>query len=333
MNLNGIQKCIALLLSMDIKKSLKVLKKLNLKEIDHLVLYSLSMHYMEYEKLKKIFVQYKFLFDTFFDFNKEKKDFYLNKLKKKMLTKNLLKSYQEIEYDIRFKKNITSLNEMNINVLFNLIKNEPLKIVSIILVKLHRAIAAEILLLFPTSKQSDIIIHITEYNSLSINLNKEFNEIVECLLEYHQSYLLKQKGLNIVLEILKIIKLKNNKISLINIEKKNEELSKKLMINLITFDDFFVLQKKHINKIIDLLTIEDLYISLYNQKQDYKNYIMQFLTKHQYSVFQDFFYKKNVYTPQLIKEKQNLFVTCMKNMIISNEIKIIELEKNHEGYL
>ncbi|CAL4318459.1 Flagellar motor switch protein FliG [Buchnera aphidicola (Thelaxes suberi)] len=324
MNLNGFEKSVYLLLSMNIEQSIEVVQNLTTEEKKEIVQYSLNMKDINYSKLKDIFSHEKELLNEI--------NLFINKKKNQELhvsnihsndTNKIINTVTEIDYKKKFEENIKIFHTIKLEDLFNLIKKEPLQVIFIILIHLDRNVASELVNLFSLEKKSDLIIQIFEYTeTITQDKYKKYNEIIQYLINRYYFIISDQNKIQNILKITELLDNNDKKKILIKIKEKKIDIAKKLAPFLLSFDNLFSLEEKFIIQIIKNITIKTLYISLYDQSRELKEKIIKYMSKKQLLEFNHEKNKKIFYTHALINQSKNKILKQIQNIFISNDIKI-----------
>lgn len=327
MILNGLEKSVILLMSIDLENSSEVLKYLSSTEIKKLVGVASSMREITSEDIDLVFKEFDY------DFLKQKNS--ISNVIRKNLFKNLEKIFGFQETELLFNeeseiRNIDSyLQELNLlvsNELFSLIKNEHLQIIAMIFFHIDKTLALETLNIFNDSIRTEIILKISKIKFIKRCTKILFSRVLKEILKRKREIFGEVIG----------IRTTNKLLGLMEKEKKINILKKMKFLDLMTVRKIIYFGFKFEN-IIDL---KDLYLKVLMKELDLTRLVkilkisdrktqekfLKNMNKIDINNFKREYSKKNFFSEIEIKKEKNFVVNLIKNLLRVKKISIEPLE-------
>ncbi|VFP87867.1 Flagellar motor switch protein FliG [Buchnera aphidicola (Cinara piceae)] len=324
MHLSGIQKSALLLISMDIKDSVRVLKCFSELEIKmfidviisfdiKIIKYFDSVIYEFYDVLKK-----KNIFN--FDF----KTYLLKMLDKTIDTDKSYKLFKNSLIKSSFLQNVSNLEKLGSKKIFILIKKENINIIAALLIYFNTQLSIQILLLFNIIKRSDILTKMINFSGLNSIGFIELNKIIHSYLNIHNNLLLEEERINKIIKIISSFR-DDNIIQLVRkINTPYIDILNKIISKYFKFKNIINIEDSSIKFIINNTNIDNLCIILEYVDILIKDKFISNMSYEEYEYFKKYILKKKFISFETIYLKKNLLLKNIKKFIQDNKIIIKE---------
>ncbi len=320
MDLNGVQKSALLLISMDLKETISVLKNFTDLEIK-LLLDTIIAFDNDIFKYSDIIVH------EFYDTLRKNKifNFDANTRILKILAKTIGedKSHRLLKDSLlqrSFLYNISMLELLSAKDIFVLLQQENLYIVSAVLTYIKDNLSIQILALFHKNLRDDILQALGNFSGLNYSGFFELNKIISGFLYQHDFISVEEKRINKISKILFTFE-SNNIIQLVRkIKTSCPFLVKKVISRYFQLQHIACMSNDDVKFIINNVDICQIYILLKHMHKEVKNKFISNMSPAEYKGFQKYFLKDRKITFAKIYLQKNLLLTKIKNFIRNGKI-------------
>lgn len=320
--LNGMQKSALLLISMDVKESMRILKYFTESEIHAFIEFILSsdINFIKYSNIIIhdccIFLKEKNLYSSEF------KRYILNIFKKTIDIAAFKKLFRKSIIKKSLVHNFSLLNTLSARNIFLLVQKENLHIIAALLVYLNKKISTRILSYFDKKKRLDLCIQIKNFSSLNKMGILELNKIIYRTLFQYICCSFKEQIINKIIYFLYFLKKKKifyfiNKINLLY-----PHLINKIISKYFKFQDLIYIDNKSIQFIIKNIDMHQLCIVLHTTSYHIKEKFIVNMSNIEYQFFQNSVNLIKKLSIEDIYLNKNLLLTRIKHLIRDNKLVI-----------
>ncbi|XRX43156.1 MAG: FliG C-terminal domain-containing protein [Buchnera aphidicola (Tetraneura sorini)] len=327
MILNGVEKSVVLLMSMNLENSSKVLKHLSSTEIKKLVSVVCSMKKVTSEDIDAVFEEFSN------DFLEQKNS--ISNIIKNNLFKNLGNFFGCQETELLFNeeseiRNIDNyLKELNLlvaNELFFLIKNEHLQVIAMIFFHINRNLALETLNIFDNSTKIEIILKISKIKIIKRCTKILFSRTLQKIQKRKREIFGEILGIRATNNLLELME-KNKKI---NILKKMKFLDlmtvRKIICFGFKFEDIIDLKDLYLKVLVKELNLNKLVKILKVSDRNIQEKFLRNMNETDINNFRKEYSKKIYFSKLEIEKEKNFVVHLIRNLLRIEKISIDPLE-------
>ncbi|QCI20817.1 flagellar motor switch protein FliG [Buchnera aphidicola (Hyperomyzus lactucae)] len=329
MILNGTEKSALLLMSIGANQAGEILKKLTPFEVQKLITSMVDLKRVSTEKLNEILAECYNLALKNNSVNCHDSDSYLIDMLTKALGEKKGNSFFREALNIRnAKTSIELLNYIKAEKLAYFLENEHPQIIATILIYLDTNQSSQVLSFFSDEKRAQIILRITEFNGIEESSLIELTKVIDNLLKNKKLILSEKGGIKTAAKLLKFMKIKYEKETIINIRKIDQKIADKIIKEMFLFKNIIDVEDKYIKVVIQNIEQEKLYIAL--QKTDYsvKEKFFKNMSEIESNKLSLSLEKKSYISDVSIKNEQKLILIMIKSIIENGNI----LSKNLREY-
>ncbi|CAL4318328.1 FliG C-terminal domain-containing protein [Buchnera aphidicola] len=327
MILNGIFKSAILLILIGSEQSLKIFKFFSEIEKQHLLDAILEIQIVTEQDVNNLYHHFIELYHkNVNDINLDSKN-YIKNLISNVYQKSNEKLYLEnfIKKKLFFEK-IHQLNDISSKLIYRLLKNENLNIISTILFFLDHHHTAEIISYFSNENQSEIICLISNFSGLKPSRINDFIKIIDLLLlnqyeSYYQNINTKR-----VLNIINYLDKNRNMNTVDKIYRYNKNIRYKILYKIFSFQNVIYLTDISILTIVKNIDRNHLMIALYKADDTVKRKFFKNVSYLEDMMKQLEFDKDRYISNDVIFNSQNIIVTKIRKLLKKKKISMINVD-------
>ncbi|MDQ1237260.1 MAG: flagellar motor switch protein FliG [Wigglesworthia glossinidia] len=285
MNLNKSSAIIMLALGEEIATS--IFKHLNKQEIEIISKNIINLGIYSKSDLKEVLEIFHNDAQTLISPEKECYDYLKTTLSSALGKEQALLLLDEFNVkNSQFCKGIETLNTMNPEKIFSIIKDEHPQMITVTISLLKRNIAADILSKFTDNLRRDILIKIANLSTLTPLAIKELTFTLNDLIQNHKSYLSAQGGIKPAAEILNYMQSDQDK-TIQSMKELDQKLTEKIIKKMFIFDDLQNLDDQNLQRILREVENDSLIIALKGCKKELVDKILNNMSKRQAEILQE----------------------------------------------
>jgi len=328
MSLYGIKKSVMLLMLIGIDRAAEVLNQLTIVEIKKIIKYMVHMSHMLSEEKYAIAKELQTLIgeiNKFHFFNKED----IFSMLKKAFGENTANIFLDeiIELDDIYSM-IKKFDIMNVNELFQLIKNEHLQIITIIIMNISYHQAAQILEIFSKKQRFEIMLRMSTFVGLPKSGKIELVYVLKNILKRYQKFLNNEQGIKITAKILKLINIQYERNIINEFSGYSKSLTKKILNEMMLFKNIINIEDKHVCWLIQNIKLDIICTALSNVDYVFQEKFIKNMSKNDVIYLQQFFLKNITLSVSKIKHAQNYILKKVK--FILNKEMLIENNRKEQ---
>lgn len=246
---------------------------------------------------------------------------YLRSVLVKALGEERASSLLEDLLDTRQGANgIETLNFMEPQTVFDLIREEHPQIIATILVHLKRNQAADILGKFDEHERNDIMLRIATFGGVQPAALQELTEVLNNLLHGQNLKRSKMGGVRPAAEILNLMKSQQEDAAIAAVREYDQELAQKIIDEMFLFENLVEVEDRSIQRILQEIESESLIIALKGAEQELREKFFRNMSRRQADIMvEDLASRGPVRMSQVEAEQKNILV-IVRRLAESGEI-------------
>ncbi|WP_343154829.1 FliG C-terminal domain-containing protein [Buchnera aphidicola (Pseudoregma panicola)] len=326
-DIDGYTKSACLLFFLGIKKSIEILKHFNLNDKKKIILKLSDASTLSKKNIDISIKCYKEHYKNLF-FNKKK---YFNIYFESIINKSFDKKdnlflIDNIKNKKKFFKNIKKINSNDAKYCYLILKKEHPQIISIFLKYLNKNKSFKILSFFKKNYKYEIIKRMFNNKKLNKFSENEFFKIINSI--FKKKKIKKKYNFNEAIKIFNLFSKKEKIFMLKNCFKKNNSIRKKIICEMLSFEDIFNINDNNIYILLKYVKKKILCMSIKNLEEKFKNKILANMSKRQLYYFFEIIKDSNLKISDLdIKNSRNSILHTLKILLKKNILILEDIEK------
>ncbi|WP_312629457.1 flagellar motor switch protein FliG [Scandinavium sp.] len=204
---------------------------------------------------------------------------------------------------------IETLNFMDPQTVFDLIRDEHPQIIATILVHLKRNQAADILSKFDDRERNDIMLRIATFGGVQPAALQELTEVLNGLLSGQNLKRSKMGGVRPAAEILNLMKSQQEDAAIEAVREYDQELAQKIIDEMFLFENLVDIEDRSIQRILQEIENESLIIALKGAEQPLRDKFFRNMSRRQADIMvEDLASRGPVRMSQVEAEQKNILL-------------------------
>ncbi|CAL4318532.1 Flagellar motor switch protein FliG [Buchnera aphidicola (Eriosoma lanigerum)] len=319
--LTGKEKSALLLLSMGTEEASQVLQYLSASEIQILISTILQITKKEPKYISVALSEFKKInYQQDISNVNMYQDNLLSMLRKALGHTDAIQLFDDALAVQNKKDNLNILNNLNLNELMLLIKNEHIQIIVILLISIPHHRSVQLFELLDSKMQIEVMLRITKCNKISRRVLIEFSKFINQLLNFKHYSFQNIHGLQVSSEILKSIKKSDQKKILTEIYICDKNIFHKIIVQIFSFEHIIDLDNINIKFLIKNINKEKLFFLLQYSDKTLQEKFLNLMTKVDVDLFyKNYSTKKNI-SNSIIQQERTEMVNLIKSYLDSKKM-------------
>lgn len=231
------------------------------------------------------------------------------------LLDDLLDSHNDIN-------GIETLNYMEPQMVFDLIRDEHPQIIATIIVHLKRGQAADILAKFEDRARNDIMLRIATFGGVQPVALQELTEVLNNLLDGQNIKRNKMGGVRPAAEILNLMKSQQEEAAIEAVREFDQELAQKIIDEMLLFENLVEMEDRSIQRILQEIDNESLIVALKGADEALRDKFFRNMSKRQADIMKDDLSSRGPVRMSQVETEQKNILLVVRRLAETGEIVI-----------
>jgi flagellar motor switch protein FliG len=320
--MNAAEKCAIVMLTLGDERAAEVFKNLNTHEVTMISSAMVSMGTYTHDQLAVVMKEFRRDSGEFavLDVNTNE---YLRSVLVKALgeerANTLLEDLLEANDD---RNGIETLNFMEPQMVFDLIRDEHPQIIATILVHLKRSQAADLLAKFDERERNDILLRIATFGGVQPVALQELTEVLNNLLHGQNIKRNKMGGVRPAAEILNLMKSHQEDAAIEAVREYDQELAQKIIDEMFLFENLVEMEDRSIQRILQDIDNESLIVALKGVDDALRDKFFRNMSKRQADIMRDDLNSRGPVRMSQVENEQKAILLVVRRLAETGEIVI-----------
>lgn len=217
---------------------------------------------------------------------------------------------------------IETLNFMDPQMVFDLIRDEHPQIIATILVHLKRSQAADLLARFDERERNDIMLRIATFGGVQPVALQELTEVLNSLLHGQNIKRNKMGGVRPAAEILNLMKSQQEEAAIEAVREFDHELAQKIIDEMFLFENLIEMEDRSIQRILQDIDNESLIVALKGSEEQLREKFFRNMSKRQADIMKDDLNTRGPVRMSQVETEQKNILTVVRRLAETGEIVI-----------
>ncbi|APZ04406.1 MULTISPECIES: flagellar motor switch protein FliG [Kosakonia] len=320
--MNAAEKCAIVMLTLGDERAAEVFKHLNTHEVTMISSAMVSMGTYTHDQLAVVMKEFRRDSGEFavLDVNTNE---YLRSVLVKALGEERANSLLEDLLEANDDRNgIETLNFMEPQMVFDLIRDEHPQIIATILVHLKRSQAADLLAKFDERERNDILLRIATFGGVQPVALQELTEVLNNLLHGQNIKRNKMGGVRPAAEILNLMKSHQEDAAIEAVREYDQELAQKIIDEMFLFENLVEMEDRSIQRILQDIDNESLIVALKGVDDALRDKFFRNMSKRQADIMRDDLNSRGPVRMSQVENEQKAILLVVRRLAETGEIVI-----------
>lgn len=217
---------------------------------------------------------------------------------------------------------IETLNFMEPQVVFDLIRDEHPQIIATILVHLKRGQAADVLARFDDRERNDIMLRIATFGGVQPAALQELTEVLNNLLNGQNLKRSKMGGVRPAAEILNLLKSQQEDAAIEAVREFDPELAQKIIDEMFLFENLVEVEDRSIQRILQEIENESLIVALKGAEEPLREKFFRNMSKRQADIMIEDLKSRGPVRMSQVENEQKAILLVVRRLAESGEVVI-----------
>lgn len=217
---------------------------------------------------------------------------------------------------------IETLNFMDPQMVFDLIRDEHPQIIATILVHLKRSQAADLLARFDERERNDIMLRIATFGGVQPVALQELTEVLNNLLHGQNIKRNKMGGVRPAAEILNLMKSQQEEAAIEAVREFDHELAQKIIDEMFLFENLVEMEDRSIQRILQEIDNESLIVALKGSDEQLRDKFFRNMSKRQADIMKDDLNTRGPVRMSQVETEQKNILMVVRRLAETGEIVI-----------
>ncbi|CNI44702.1 flagellar motor switch protein FliG [Yersinia vastinensis] len=320
--MNASEKSAIVMLTLGDGLAAEVFKHLNTHEVKQISSAMVNMGGFTHEQLSTVLKEFQRDSSDFAALSVNTND-YLRSVLVKALGEERASSLLEDLLDTQQGTNgIETLNFMEPQVAFDLIRDEHPQIIATILVHLKRGQAADVLSKFDDRARNDIMLRIATFGGVQPAALQELTEVLSNLLHGQNLKRSKMGGVRPAAEILNLMKNQQEEAAIEAVREFDQELAQKIIDEMFLFENLVEIEDRSIQRILQDIDNESLIIALKGADAPLRDKFFRNMSRRQADIMMEDLSSRGPVRMSQVEAEQKSILLIVRRLAESGEVII-----------
>lgn len=320
--MNAAEKSAIVMLTLGDERAAEVFKHLSTYEVTQISSAMVKMSSYTHEQLAQVMSDFQRDSSEFAALSINTREYLRNVLVKALGEERASTLLEDLLESQSSNNGIETLNFMDPQVVFDLIRDEHPQIIATILVHLKRGQAADLLAKFDDRERNDIMLRIATFGGVQPVALQELTEVLNSLLHGQNIKRNKLGGVRPAAEILNLMKSPQEEAAIAALREFDQELAQKITDEMFLFENLVDVDDRSMQRILQDIDNESLLIALKGVDAELRDKFFNNMSKRQADIMRDDLNTRGpVRLSQVASEQKNI-LTVVRRLAESGEIVI-----------
>jgi len=311
--MNAFERSAIVMLTLGDERAAEVFKHLNTHEVTQISAAMVNIQGFTHEELAKVLEDFHKDATELAALTVNANDYLRSALVKALGEERAASLLEDLLESQNSNNGIETLNFMEPQLVYDLIRDEHPQIIATILVHLKRAQAADILSRFEERERNDIMLRIATFGGVQPAALQELTEVLNTLLHGQNLKRSKMGGVRPAAEILNLMKSQIEEAAIEAVRKFDSELAQKIIDEMFLFENLIEVEDRGIQRILQEVDNESLIIALKGSEQPLRDKFFRNMSKRQADIMlEDLNSRGPVRMSQVEAEQKNILVVVRR---------------------
>ncbi|ELI7923551.1 MULTISPECIES: flagellar motor switch protein FliG [Yersinia] len=320
--MNASEKSAIVMLTLGDGLAAEVFKHLNTHEVKQISAAMVNMGGFTHEQLATVLKEFQRDSSEYAALSVNTND-YLRSVLVKALGEERASSLLEDLLDTQNGANgIETLNFMEPQAAFDLIRDEHPQIIATILVHLKRGQAADVLSKFDDRERNDIMLRIATFGGVQPAALQELTEVLSSLLHGQNLKRSKMGGVRPAAEILNLMKTQQEEAAIEAVREFDQELAQKIIDEMFLFENLVEIEDRSIQRILQEIENESLIIALKGAEAPLRDKFFRNMSRRQADIMMEDLSSRGPVRMSQVEAEQKSILLIVRRLAESGEVVI-----------
>ncbi|HHL2560369.1 TPA: flagellar motor switch protein FliG [Yersinia enterocolitica] len=320
--MNASEKSAIVMLTLGDVLAAEVFKHLNTHEVKQISAAMVNMGGFTHEQLATVLKEFQRDSSEYAALSVNTND-YLRSVLVKALGEERASSLLEDLLDTQNGANgIETLNFMEPQAAFDLIRDEHPQIIATILVHLKRGQAADVLSKFDDRERNDIMLRIATFGGVQPAALQELTEVLSSLLHGQNLKRSKMGGVRPAAEILNLMKTQQEEAAIEAVREFDQELAQKIIDEMFLFENLVEIEDRSIQRILQEIENESLIIALKGAEAPLRDKFFRNMSRRQADIMMEDLSSRGPVRMSQVEAEQKSILLIVRRLAESGEVVI-----------
>lgn len=320
--MNAAEKCAMVMLTLGDQCAAEVFKHLNSHEVTQISSAMFHMSGITHEALASVMQEFEREVADFAALSFNTND-YLRNVLVKALGEERAASLLEDLLDANNPVNgLETLNFMEPQAVFDVIREEHPQIIATILVHLKRNQAADVLAKFEDRERNDIMLRIATFGGVQPVALQELTEVLNNLLTGQNMKRSKMGGVRPAAEILNLMKSQQEEAAIDAVRAFDQELAQKIIDEMFLFENLVDLEDRSMQRLLQEIDTESLIVALKGAEPPLRDAFFRNMSKRQADIVREDLQSRGPVRMSQVEAEQKAILMIARRLAESGEIVI-----------
>ncbi|MDQ1213511.1 flagellar motor switch protein FliG [Pantoea anthophila] len=317
--MNAAEKCAMVMLTLGDECAAEVFKHLNSHEVTQISSAMFKIDTITHDTLATVMKEFEREVSDFAALNFNTND-YLRNVLVKALGEERAASLLEDLLDNSHTNGLETLNLMEPQAVFDVIREEHPQIIATILVHLKRSQAADVLAKFDDRERSDIMLRIATFGGVQPVALQELTEVLNNLLTGQNMKRSKMGGVRPAAEILNLMKSHQEEAVIDAVREFDQELAQKIIDEMFLFENLVELDDRSIQRLLQDVDNETLIVALKGADQPLRDAFFRNMSKRLAGIMMEDLNSRGPVRMSQVEAEQKNILLIVRRLAESGEI-------------
>jgi len=320
--MNASDKGAIIMLTLGDERAAEVLKHLSTHEVTQISSAMVSMSGFTHSQLSTVLKEFHADASNFAALSVNTSDYLRSVLVKALGEERASSLLEDLLESQNGTNGIETLNLMEPQVVFDLIRDEHPQIIATILVHLKRGQAADVLAKFEDRERNDIMLRIATFGGVQPAALQELTEVLNNLLHGQNLKRSKMGGVRPAAEILNLLKSQQEEAAIEAVREFDHELAQKIIDEMFLFENLVEVEDRSIQRILQEIENESLIVALKGAEQPLRDKFFRNMSKRQADIMIEDLNSRGPVRMSQVEAEQKAILLVVRRLAESGDVVI-----------
>ncbi len=320
--MNAYEKSAVLMMNLGDDRAAEVFKHLNSQEVAQISSAMVKMGSFTHSQLAGVLKEFHADASNYAALTMNTNDYLRSVLVKAMGEERASSLLEDLLDSQDGNKGIETLNFMEPQVVYDLIRDEHPQIIATILVHLKRGQAADVLARFEDRERNDIMLRIATFGGVQPAALQELTEVLNNLLNGQNLKRSKMGGVRPAAEILNLLKSQQEEAAIEAVREFDQELAQKIIDEMFLFENLVEVEDRSIQRILQEIENESLIVALKGAEEPLREKFFRNMSKRQADIMIEDLKSRGPVRMSQVETEQKAILLVVRRLAESGDVVI-----------
>ncbi|MDR0806645.1 MAG: flagellar motor switch protein FliG [Enterobacteriaceae bacterium] len=318
--MNAAERSAIIMLTLGDERAAEVFKHLNTHEVTQISSAMVSMNTFTHEQLAQVMQEFQRDSGEYAAISINTNEYLRNVLVKALGEERAFSLLDDLLESQNSSDGIETLNFMEPNMVFDLIRDEHPQIIATILIHLKRAQAADVLERFDDRERNDIMLRIATFGGVQPVALQELTEVLNNLLHGQNLKRNKMGGIRPAAELLNLMKTQQEEAAIEAVREFDQELAQKIIDEMFLFENLVEIEDRSIRRILQEIESESLIVAMKGAAPALREKFFRNMSKRQSDIMRDDLDSRGPVRMSQVEAEQKAILLVVRRLAESGEV-------------